>query len=225
MAQGKSQRTTTPSRTSERLQLAKVIEASKTDTKIVKKKRFRRPRQRKSCHLFKLPGELRNRVYEAVLVSRGSVAIRPKGPGEPALLRVCKGIRAEARSIYYGANNFRLVMADFNGAAFTPFSRQYRDHEYYQRRTLANTGKVTFSMLGVPNWANLMRWLEDIYYCRALEPDLSKPIGNDQRIVGAALKVVNELKFKTVGGWSAVEKVLHAMHQALKGTSSYWGKD
>ncbi|KAK3621093.1 hypothetical protein LTR56_023019 [Elasticomyces elasticus] len=225
MAQRKLSASTAPSRTSERLQLAKVIEASKTDTKIVKKKRFRRPRQRKSCHFFKLPGEIRNHVYEAVLLKRFEVAIRANGPGEPALLRVCKGIRAEARSIYYGANDFLLVMHDFNGAAFTPFSRQFRDYEYYQRRTLANTGTVSFSMLGVPNWANLMRWLEDIYYCRVMEPDLSEPTTNDKRIVGAALKIVNELKFKSVGGWSAVEKVLQAMHQALKGTSSSWGKD
>ncbi|KAK5738924.1 hypothetical protein LTR17_005650 [Elasticomyces elasticus] len=225
MAARKRQPAPTPSRTSERLQLAKVIEASKTETKIVKKKAFRRPRQRKSCHLFKIPGELRNRIYEYVLVSRYAIPISAEGPGEPSLLRVCKGIRAEARSIYYGTNDFRLVMRNFDGAAFTPFARQFRSYECQHYGRLAKTGAVKFQMLGAPSWANLMRWSKDIYCGQAMEPDLSGPEDPNEHIVGAVLQIINDLQYKVVGGWPAVEKVLQAMHRALKGTNSPWGKD
>ena len=52
-----------------------------------KPKRFRRPRQRKNCgFLNKLPGEIRNRIYRYALPEE--LDVTPKGPGEPALLRM-----------------------------------------------------------------------------------------------------------------------------------------
>lgn len=55
---------------------------------INKPKRFRRPRQRVSCKILKLPGELRNRIWRHAIVSANVVQMTTKGPGEPALLRM-----------------------------------------------------------------------------------------------------------------------------------------
>ncbi|KAK5116645.1 hypothetical protein LTR62_007319 [Meristemomyces frigidus] len=56
-----------------------------------------------------LPAEIRNRIYEYVLlqhhVSMAPFAINPHTPG---LLRVNKQARAEAIGIYYLRNNFKI---------------------------------------------------------------------------------------------------------------------
>lgn len=78
---------------------------------------------------MKLPGELRNRIYELVLLTNQTIEIRTRSmppdlrhsrsvhindPGKtvswekPGLLRVSEQIRAESCSIYYGNNDFTI---------------------------------------------------------------------------------------------------------------------
>ncbi|KAI7362801.1 hypothetical protein KC336_g21649, partial [Hortaea werneckii] len=101
-----------PTRRSERLELAKAIEASKKKIKIKAprtpiRKSFRRPKQHKTCRFLQLPGELRNQIYRYALVSDKAIEITPTGPGEPPLLSTCVTIRRETKGIYYPENNFR----------------------------------------------------------------------------------------------------------------------
>lgn len=121
-----------------------------------KLKRFRRPRQRKGCHLLKLPGELRNRIYELVIVEKGRLKITAKGPGQPALLRTCRQIRREAGTIYYGSNDFSLRIEAYNGAKFAPLLSQVIKlvplpiAERFMRN-------VTFRFDGQRSWENVVR--------------------------------------------------------------------
>jgi len=60
--------------------------------------------------LFKLPAELRNLIYELVIIERRSVSIPPaedRTHVKPGLLQVNREIRAEALPIYYGGTHFR----------------------------------------------------------------------------------------------------------------------
>lgn len=74
------------------------------------------------CYLFDLPQELRNVIYEEVLVHRSVLTIHPRGdpaveaidewgvnfrPSEPSLLKTCRQIRQEALPIFYGCNIFK----------------------------------------------------------------------------------------------------------------------
>ncbi|KAK4963697.1 hypothetical protein LTR10_001328 [Elasticomyces elasticus] len=224
MAPRKPTDNTAPRRTSKRLQLAKV-EASKTDTKIVKKKSFRRPRQRKNCHLFKIPGEIRNQIYEYALLEPKKIKIKPTGPGEPPLLRVSKRIRDEASSIYYTLNTFHVYITDFDGAAVTPFSRQISRYDFHPPLNKGEGGasNVLFLMGGDAKWDNLVRWIKDVHnYQSTFRPDLDKPQTRNDYIVGAAFKLEEAMRWM---GWGMVEKALSAFQHGLKGTCSAWGRD
>jgi hypothetical protein len=74
------------------------------------------------CHLLKLPSELRNQIYELVLVATHDIDANTwcatrrfksyytratiKYSMEPALLATCKQIRGEGLPIFYGQNTF-----------------------------------------------------------------------------------------------------------------------
>lgn len=63
------------------------------------------------CLLLELPPELRNHIYEFVLVSPDEALIM-KNSSSPALLRTCRQIREEASSLYYGQNIFLITNAE-----------------------------------------------------------------------------------------------------------------
>ncbi|RMY76479.1 hypothetical protein D0863_01938 [Hortaea werneckii] len=218
-----------PTRRSERLELSKAIEASKKNLKIQIKapvtpirKSFRRPKQHKTCRFLQLPGELRNQIYRYALVSDKAIEITPTGPGEPPLLSTCVTIRRETKGIYYPENDFRLLLTDYNGAAFSDFYWQSRLWQFRRHSTAKN---ITFQLGGRPNWANLVEWIKDGYYgCGPpLRPDLDEPKCRDDHVVGAAFRIAEELEFQVC--WVTIEKALEAYHWGLKGTCSRWARD
>ncbi|KAK3115471.1 hypothetical protein LTR53_005128 [Teratosphaeriaceae sp. CCFEE 6253] len=213
-----------PRCSSERLQLAKVIEGSKGDTtRVSKSKRLRRPKQRKSCHLFRLPGELRNEIYAYALTSTEPIEVAAKGPGQPSLLRVCKGVRNEASKIYYGENQFRLKVLDFNGAELTPFCRQYRRYDTQHDKT--DVSNVSFLLRGDPSFTNLIRWCEELYWDRSMRPEFDKPVTNSDYVCDAAFKMVDALDSGLLFyGWPAVKEALQALQNGLKRSCSRWAR-
>lgn len=56
--------------------------------------------------LFKLPGELRNRIYRLSLLEQSRIQVTPAGLGEPGLLLSCHQARNEAAPIFYSENEF-----------------------------------------------------------------------------------------------------------------------
>ncbi|KAF2769750.1 hypothetical protein EJ03DRAFT_351021 [Teratosphaeria nubilosa] len=71
-------------------------------------------RVKRGSHLFALPAELRNTIYELALPSNDGlrITIPPSGHlPRPALLKVCKQITAEASCIYYSINTFYSTMS------------------------------------------------------------------------------------------------------------------
>ena len=80
-----------------------------------------------TSRLLALPAELRNTIYELVLISPTDIVIpapsSPKSPGvtttnlfppEPALLLTSHQIRHEALKIYYLSNRFRFLVPSFD---------------------------------------------------------------------------------------------------------------
>ncbi|KAK5136979.1 hypothetical protein LTR08_001486 [Meristemomyces frigidus] len=183
---------------------------------IAKPKRFRRPRQKKSCRLLSLPGELRNSIYRYALVNANGVCITSSGPGEPALLRICTALRKESRAIYYSENNFRLHVHSYKGAWCAKFDAQYRPFQP------AFPGKARFGFLmgGEPNWENLLEWVKAAFLSLPVRPDYDVPETRDDHIVGAAFRMADELRGRV--SWKGVEAVLKAYHDGLKGMCSIW---
>lgn len=76
-----------------------------TDSSLIEPSTMSRP-----VGLFDLPGELKNAIYRFALVETQHLDITTKSiPLEPALLRTCRVIRQEARSIFYLENTFRIL--------------------------------------------------------------------------------------------------------------------
>lgn len=73
---------------------------------------FRSKNQQGALFLSKLPAELRNRVYELVLVHPNEIAVnsRKRLRDHKALLQTCKQIREEASKIFYALNSFRITL-------------------------------------------------------------------------------------------------------------------
>ena len=71
-----------------------------------------------ACPLLELPAELRNRIWEQVIVKEGPISLAPASDladgeeletgAQPALSRVCRQIREETLPMFYAHNIFRL---------------------------------------------------------------------------------------------------------------------
>ncbi|KAK4504855.1 hypothetical protein PRZ48_002818 [Zasmidium cellare] len=210
--------TAEPSRRSERVKLADAIKVSEQEAKVkaglIKKKRFRRPRQRAGCRLLKLPGEIRNRIYRFALVESGNLDINPNGPGEPALLRVCRTVRNEGRSIYYTENVFTLKITEFNGAKYMPFMWQFDRYE-----PLVTKPNVMFDIRGRANWANLVEWVKADHRGPGIRPNLDELAAESDYVMSGAFSLAKTMHWLP---WPMLEEALNAMHRALAFTP--WGE-
>ncbi|KAK4628278.1 uncharacterized protein CLAFUR5_04226 [Fulvia fulva] len=76
----------------------------------------------KTPGFFRLPPELRNRIYEDVLIEPGSKRTDVSSKVvEPALLLVCHKIRDEARPMWYLQNRFEITVMNCNAAKLIKF--------------------------------------------------------------------------------------------------------
>lgn len=74
-------------------------------------------RKRKTCDLHRIPAEIRNRIYELVLVSDKPINAtrRPRDAVNP-LLQVCRQVRQEALPMFYSRNTFMHLVRNANTA-------------------------------------------------------------------------------------------------------------
>lgn len=113
--------------------------------------------------LLKLPPELRNRIYDAILLSNNPIIVRIERPGPkwqpPPLLQTCHQDRAEAIGIYFAGNTFRCYFLRDSGRRHTnPDGRdvvQHRTSDFAQ--WLTAIGKESSSLLRTV-------YLDDQYY-------------------------------------------------------------
>lgn len=77
--------------------------------------------------LFKLPAELRLRIYEYALYSDNDglcEVTRKHGIPEPALLFTCKAVRDESVTLFYKVNSIRLVAESYHPAVHNLIARK-----------------------------------------------------------------------------------------------------
>lgn len=82
--------------------------------------------------MFKLPRELRDKIYEYAVYSNDNgrcVVTRKDGIREPPLLLTCKTIREEAIEVFYGVNNFYIVILAFHPAAWVLYGHKKQSLE------------------------------------------------------------------------------------------------
>ena len=115
--------------------------------------------------LLGLPGELRNHIYTYVLVDEDRIIIDRSRFVQPGLLRSCRQIREEARSIYYLNNAFGTSVRDLDPYNLIAFKRQAGN---FGPRTKTEIVIYTWPPeQGQLAWSNLMKWLEAYHNGRA----------------------------------------------------------
>ncbi|KAK4549719.1 hypothetical protein LTR36_005020 [Oleoguttula mirabilis] len=108
---------------------------------------------------FKLPGELRNRIYRLVLIDDDLIQVEKEGFEEPPVLLVCHDIRSEALPIYYCENHFCLCVKSFNPTVALCWTRKIRELKKHYNISLP----ITVDMDMYANWSNLILWLQRLH--------------------------------------------------------------
>ena len=111
--------------------------------------------------LSKLPAELRNRIWEHVLIDdRSAIDIDANSNAPPAVLAASRQIRKETRTIYYTRNRFVITVYDYDAAAVLPFVDRYLKYSRFSTLFPNEELNVEFAFLGQPNWKNLYDWIK-----------------------------------------------------------------
>lgn len=110
--------------------------------------------------LFRLPGELRNKIYEYALTKRHPVLVNSEGFKVPPLLLTCHAIRSEALSLFYILNTFDVLFEYFDSTWAVHFLRIAREHANVSGQPISMNSLLPVT--GTPNWENLALWLRRI---------------------------------------------------------------
>ena len=111
--------------------------------------------------LSKLPAELRNRIWEHVLIDdHSAIDIDANSNAPPAVLAASRQIRKETRAIYYTRNHFVITVYDYDAAAVLPFIGRYLKYSRFSTLFPDEELNVEFAFLGQPNWKNLYDWIK-----------------------------------------------------------------
>lgn len=175
-----------------------------------------------SSRLFKLPPELRLRVYEYTLCSEDRVEItKDQGIPEPALLLTCKTIRDEAIMSFYNQNRFNLIVRSYDPAVSTLWGTKLRHLPGSYRQASKNSNNYH---TGPRLWSNLKLSLRLRHSGKLLIKSRIKLPGStkysDEKFFIAGL-------FRAVGtmrgeGWEEVDSVLEMLRPGLVKFNTEW---
>lgn len=168
--------------------------------------------------LLSIPPEMRNRIYRAALLVDDEIVIPPDGPPpeEPALLRTCSQIRAEAMSIYYKENRFLVHINKTNADVYIKWCKA-SEHRMGTSHDFSSDGEVS--------WPNLMRWLEAYFKreCIGLGVSVGANCSRTRTVVHL-FSMVSEMKGKG-NGWQDIAEVLMRVRDIMALGDDGWTEE
>ena len=178
------------------------------------------PRPSSSSRFLSLPGELRNRIYRFALTGPRTIEIDKTrwSTHQPALLKTCKTIRAEALRLFYIENKISTNIHDWDPIVKYRFQQLMTSHNIRPQQ-------LHHYFTGVPNYQNLYQWLQAVHQGRigAISDAVGKPRPIERKIVGVMFKIVR--KATGVSAWSQVEDLLVAHRELLGVGDARWMVD
>ena len=175
--------------------------------------------------LFRLPGELKNKIYRSVLVSDRSIEVDSSGLQEPALLLACKQSRREAMGIFYGENEFIIQHPNYDGSTPVKWTRKARSIKAQCKVQMNCMGYCApGSSTGTPHWATLLLWLKRYHDNSVLirfPPPSRVPAETPvaQTILGVMFEIARGLRTRP---WAEVETLLEEHHHILVKLDPRW---
>ncbi|KAI5367236.1 hypothetical protein Slin15195_G023640 [Septoria linicola] len=172
------------------------------------------PPRPQPCHLLRLPGELRTRIYELALVAETAIEIT-KDLNQPALLSTCKTIRGEATKMWWHENHFKITITDCDADLLAKFRALAKAHDLPEQPALHY---IHPSFRGRGDWANLMRWCRTIHEGRlnAVSPETRF---KDEKVVVAATTMAQTHRGLE---WKHCEQALLAFRAVAGGMKAMW---
>ncbi|KAK3655902.1 hypothetical protein LTR22_010060 [Elasticomyces elasticus] len=172
------------------------------------------PRQ-KSALLLDLPPELRNAIYEYVLVLEQPITITKTSKWtQPGLLRVCKQIRHETASIYYNTNKFRIDCADMDFTLYLGFENHINPwYKNFDNVVLFDMG------YGQAKWSSLLVLLEAVHEGQTGGLVYRDNVGGLSAAAVGASRMVFDLRRAP---WADVETALEFYKKAVVDSGANW---
>lgn len=168
-----------------------------------------------SSPLFKLPGELRNRIYRYALHdAKHAIELTPStwASHQPALLRASTQLRAEALPIFYLENVFAAEVRDWSARV------QGRLRDLCAAHGLRLKHRRHY-FVGAPDWGNLVAWLREVFDGRSVGVSdcVGKVRGMERKIVGVMFLLARQkgMACRCEGCWGELERVLLAQRELL----------
>lgn len=168
--------------------------------------------------LFRLPAELRNKIYRLVLLRDRTIYVHRNEDQETGLLQACQRLRSETSSICYLENDLSLVIRHWSCATLLRLAAKE-----------AQLGGASISSRHLrvdwPDWRNLALWLWH-YRCGHLRkarvlPRPREGVGRlaTEHILAAMFEQVDAVEGQT---WELVTKVLALLYHLLVGIVERW---
>ena len=161
-------------------------------------------------------------IYRSALLETRKIRLSTRNAfRQPAFPLVCRQIRQEAIGIYYGENHFVYLICNYD-PVFACRSRYLMT-----RYTPLFAPKVSMQFAGVPNWPNLLKWLEEAYHHRAF--NYAKKGGVVPVSKENTTRITLEGAFTTMrhlreggNGWEIIKEVLGVQHRMLVYLDERW---
>lgn len=112
------------------------------------------------CYLLELAAELRNRIYEYVLIKDKTITVSRHRIAQPGLLRTCRQIREEARAIYYCRNAFKILRGSFGVSIVRLFFKQATGFWGKHKKTECSLRNISYVKWIRPKWDKALLWLQ-----------------------------------------------------------------
>ncbi|CAK1354303.1 unnamed protein product [Cercospora beticola] len=127
--------------------------ATDTNSAVVQKK--------EKASLLGLPPELRNKIYEYVVLEKERIKILPslKLPG---LLATCRQTRREAKMMWKRQNGFTFIIRNCDVKGLYKFQKVF-DKGF----------NIQYQLAKEPHWLNLLRWCRWIYMTKQTPTNMS----------------------------------------------------
>lgn len=167
------------------------------------------------CYLLELPAELRNRIYELVLLSPNKINVR-KNFKPPGILAASRQIRSEAWKIFFAQNDFRFIIHSCDGSLVLKWTDTIG----------LRNARICLQPQGRPSWANLFHWMSQAYERNlALPRKIVTPSGAHKEKTAAVITAVQNIVAKAVKKkkpWEEVEFALQNIHFAISALDDRW---
>lgn len=166
--------------------------------------------------LFKLPPELRLRIYEYTMCGKRHIKItRDEGIPEPALLLTCKIIRDEAIASFYEENDFTLISHADDPAVMVLWESKLLHLAQSHDILLEKPG---LRRTGPPNWNNLKQFFrlyhEEKVHAIGAHPPGSEDYDDEAFFIRGLFKAVCSMRSQP---WSEMEELLDHLRPGLIG--------